>query len=158
MIPLFLSQIDNKKPLTITNYDMTRFLLSLNDAVSLAVKCLEIGKNNDLFVIKPPACSVGALVEAFELHFQRNLEKKVIGVRPGEKMDETLLTAEEMNISSNIEQNGIVYSKISRQNKDIGDYFYEGDHYKKFEPFTSANAIQLDAANVLDKIYQAGLL
>ncbi len=158
VIPLFLGQINNNKPLTITNCNMTRFLLSLDNAVSLALKCLEIGRNSDLFVIKPPACSVGTLVEAFELHFQRDLEKKVIGVRPGEKMDETLLTAEEINVSSNIEQNGIIYAKISSQDKDIGDYFYKGDDFKKFEPFTSANTIQLDATKVLDKIYQAGLL
>jgi UDP-N-acetylglucosamine 4,6-dehydratase len=158
VIPLFLSQINNNKPLTITNSNMTRFLLPLDNAVSLALKCLETGNNGDLFVIKPPACSVGTLVEAFELHFNRKLEKKLIGIRPGEKMDETLLTAEEINRSSTITQNGIIYGKITRQNGNIGDYFYRGDAFKKFEPFTSANTIQLDATMVLDTIYKAGLL
>lgn len=158
VIPLFLSQISNNKPLTITNYDMTRFLLPLSDAVSLALRCLEVGSNGDLFVIKPPACSVGTLVEALELHFQKKLEKKLIGVRPGEKMDETLLTTEEINRSSTIKLNGIIYAKTSRVEANIGDYFYKGDDFKPLEPFTSANAIQLDAANVLDAILRAGLI
>jgi UDP-glucose 4-epimerase len=158
VIPLFLSQINNNKPLTITNNNMTRFLLPLDNAVSLALKCLEIGKNGDLFVIKPPACSVGTLVEALELHFRRELEKKIIGVRPGEKMDETLLTAEELNRSSTIMQNDIIYAKICRLDGNIGDYFYRGDNLKKLEPFTSANTIQLDATKALDTIYKACLL
>lgn len=158
VIPLFLSQINNNKPLTITNYDMTRFLLSLDNAVSLASKCLEAGKNGDLFVMKPPACTVGALVDAFELHFQKKIERKVIGIRPGEKMDETLLTAEEINRCSTMDQNGITYAKISRKEGDIGDYFYRGNEFNKFEPFTSSNTIQLSASEVLNMIYKAGLL
>ena len=158
VIPLFLSQIHNNKPLTITNYDMTRFLLPLSNAVSLALKCLEVGNSGDLFVIKPPACSVRTLVEAFELHFQKQLEKKLIGVRPGEKMDETLLTTEEINRSSTIKQNGIIYAKISRLDANLGDYFYKGEDFKPLEPFTSSNTIQLDAPKVLNIIHEAGLL
>jgi UDP-N-acetylglucosamine 4,6-dehydratase len=158
VIPLFLSQIENNKPITITNYDMTRFLLPLNNAVSLALKCLEVGDKGDLFVIKPPACSVRTLVDALELHFHKHLEQKLIGVRPGEKMDETLLTTEEMSRSSTIKQNGIIYAKISRLDANIGDYFYKGDEFKSLEPFTSANTIQYDAEKVLYTIHQAGLL
>ena len=158
VIPLFLSQINDKKPLTITNYDMTRFLLPLGNAVALALKCLEVGNNGDLFVIKPPACSVRTLVEAFELHFDKQLEQKLIGVRPGEKMDETLLTTEEISRSSTIVEDGVIYAKIPRLDANIGDYFYKGDDFKPLVPFTSANTIQLDAAKVLETIYQAGLL
>lgn len=158
VIPLFLNQINNSKPMTVTNYDMTRFLLPLSNAVSLALKCLEVGNKGDLFVIKPPACSVRTLADAFELHFNKKLEQKLIGVRPGEKMDETLLTTEEISRSSTITQNGVIYAKISRLDANIGDYFYKGDDLKPLEPFTSANTIQLDAAEVLNIIRQAGLL
>jgi UDP-glucose 4-epimerase len=143
--------------MTVTNYDMTRFLLPLSNAVSLALKCLEVGNKGDLFVIKPPACSVRTLADAFELHFNKKLEQKLIGVRPGEKMDETLLTTEEISRSSTITQNGVIYAKISRLDANIGDYFYKGDDFKPLEPFTSANTISIGCSRGFEYHSSGGL-
>lgn len=158
VIPLFLSQIRNKKPLTITDYDMTRFLLPLSHAVALALKCLEKGKNGDLFVIKPPACNIRNLIRALELFFNKEFEKKIIGIRPGEKIDETLLTPEELVRSIEIAENGILYVRVPKLKANIGDYFYSGAEAKVPKPFTSSNTVQLDPIQVLSMIQKASLL
>lgn len=158
VLPLFLNKIKNDRPLTITNYDMTRFLLPLSHAVNLALKCIEEGKSGDLFVIKPPACDIRTLVDALELKFRRKLEREVIGIRPGEKMDETLLTPEEVFRSKTITQNGIIYAKIPRLDENIGGFFYKGQDIQMPESFTSANTIQYNAKEVLNTAEGAGLL
>jgi len=158
VVPLFLNFIKNKQALTITNLNMTRFLLTLNEAVKLAIKCLKDGKNGDLFVIKSPASSIKTLVESLELHFRKKFKKKSIGIRPGEKMEETLLTTEEIHRSTTEKEDGIVYAKIPRLDANIGDYFFKGDEYKLSKPFTSRNTIQFNAEQTLNKIKKAGLL
>lgn len=158
VMPLFLNKIRNNQPLTITNYDMTRFILPLSHAVALALKCLEDGEMGDLFVIKPPACSIRTLVEALELHFQRRLKQEVIGIRPGEKIDETLLTPEEVCRSTTMQKNGITYAKVPRLNASIGGFFYEGRDVEMPEAFTSANTVQYSAEKVIDVAKKAGLL
>ncbi|MDD1779129.1 MAG: polysaccharide biosynthesis protein, partial [Candidatus Helarchaeota archaeon] len=75
VVPLFLELIRQNKPITITNPKMTRFLLTLNEAVRLALKCLKDGNNGDLFVIKSPACSIKTLVEALEVHYGKQFVK-----------------------------------------------------------------------------------
>jgi len=158
VVPLFLDFINNNKTLTITNPNMTRFLLTLNEAVKLALKCLKNGESGDLFVIKSPACSIKVLVEALELHFGKKFEKKIIGIRPGEKMDETLLTSEEIHRSITEKEDGIIYAKIPRIEGNIDDYYFKGDEYKIPQPFTSKNTIQFNAKQTLNKIKDAGLL
>jgi len=158
VIPLFLNKINNDEPLTITNYDMTRFILPLSHAVALALKCIEDGNNGDLFVIKPPACNIRTLVEALEMQYQRKLNQKVIGIRPGEKIDETLLTPEEVYRSTTMKQNGITYARVPRLNANIGGFFYNGQDVEMPEAFTSSNTVQYDAEKVLDITRKAGLL
>lgn len=158
VIPVFLDRIAHQKPLTITNFNMTRFLLPLSHAISLALKCLEEGEHGDLFVIKPPACTLRTLVDALELHFGRKLEIIIIGIRPGEKVDETLLTSEELIRASEMEEDGIMYVKIPKLDKDMGDYFFRGQATEVVEPFTSANTIQYNAEQTLEMIKQAGIL
>ncbi|RLB75358.1 MAG: UDP-glucose 4-epimerase [Deltaproteobacteria bacterium] len=157
VVPLFLNFIKNNKPLTITNPNMTRFLLTLNEAVKLALKCLKDGKHGDLFVIKSPACSIKTLVEALELHFGK-LEKKIIGIRPGEKIHETLLTVEEVHRAVTEKEDGIVYARIPKLDGSIRDYFFKGEEYKYLEPFTSENTIQFNSEQTLNKLKEAGLL
>ena len=158
VVPLFLNFIKNNRSLTITNLNMTRFLLTLDEAVKLSLKCLNAGTSGDLFVIKSPACTIQTLVEALELHFNRKFEKKIIGIRPGEKVDETLLTTEELARSITKEDNGITYAKIPRLDAKLGDYFYKGNDHERAQPFTSRNTVQFNAEQTLGKIKDAGLL
>jgi UDP-glucose 4-epimerase len=158
VVPLFLDFIQQNKPITITNPHMTRFLLTLDDAVKLALKCLNDGKNRDLFVIKSPACDIKTLVEALELHYKKQFTKNIIGIRPGEKIHETLLTSDEVHRSIADQDDGIMFAKIPPLDKNLGDFFFTGEDYKEPEPFTSANTEQYNAAKVLQKLKDAGLL
>jgi len=158
VIPLFIDKVQNNLPLTITNENMTRFLLPLSHAVALSKKCLEAGDSGDLFVIRPPAATIKTVVEALELHYEKPLQKQIIGIRPGEKMDETLLTPEELCRAKKFTENGIEYMKIPRLDGNIGDYFYHGQDCKIVEPFTSANTTILNAEETLKLIREAELL
>ncbi len=158
VVPLFLNFINHNRPLTITNPNMTRFLLTQAEAVKLALKCLGEGNNGDLFVIKSPACDIKTLVEALELHFRKEFIKKIIGIRFGEKMDETLLTSDEVHRSIIEHEDGIIYAKIPPLDKHLGDFYFTGEDYKEPEAFTSANTERYGAEQTLKKIKEAGLL
>jgi UDP-N-acetylglucosamine 4,6-dehydratase/5-epimerase len=158
VIPLFIDKIQHNLPLTITNENMTRFLLPLNHAVDLSKKCVEIGKSGDLFVIRPPAATIKTVVDALELNYGRTLEKQLIGIRPGEKMNETLLTPEELCRAKTFTDKDIEYMKIPRLDGNIGDYFYHGKDCKIAEPFTSANTTILNTEETLKLIKEARLL
>lgn len=156
VVPLFLDFIKKNQPLTITDADMTRFIVTQEEAVHLALKCLSDGSNGDLFIMKPPACTIGTLVEALELHFGRKLSRVIIGIRDGEKMHETLLTGEEVYRATIEKEDEITYARIVP--KHTHDYFFEGKNYIEPEPFTSENAERYDARQVLDKLREAKLL
>ncbi len=156
VVPLFLDMISRNEPLTITEPNMTRFVLTLNEAVMLSLKCLSDGHNGDLFVMKPPACTIGTLVEAFELHFGRKIPQTIIGIRAGEKMHEMLLTGDEVHRAIIEKDNGITYARISA--KHTKDYFFEGKDYVEPEPYSSLNAEQYNAEQVLNKLKEADLL
>jgi len=156
IIPLFLGFITQGEPITITNPNMTRFVLTLEEAVKLSLKCLFDGKDGELFIIRPPACKVETIVDALELHFGRELERQVIGIRPGEKMHETLLTGAEVYRAIDEVEDGITYSRILPQ-RDM-DYYFSGEDYIEPEPFSSDRAERLDAGQVLDKLKEARLL
>ncbi|MFC1893547.1 polysaccharide biosynthesis protein [Chloroflexota bacterium] len=158
VVPLFLNLIKKSEPLTITNPKMTRFLLTLSEAIKLALKCLSDGNNGDLFVIKSPACSIQTLVEALELHFEKKFSKNIIGIRTGEKMDETLLTSDEVHQSIIEQGNGVIFARVTPLNKQMGDYYFSGEDYREPEAFTSANTELYDPSQTLRKIREAGLL
>jgi UDP-N-acetylglucosamine 4,6-dehydratase/5-epimerase len=158
VVPLFLDYIKQNKPIPITNPNMTRFILTLDEAVKLALKCLHHGKNGDLYVIKSPACNIKTLVEALEFHYNRELAQKVIGIRPGEKIHETLLTSDEVHRSIIEHDEGMYFARIPPLYKNLGDFYFSGEDYKEPEPFTSANTEQFNATQVLNKIKFAGLL
>jgi UDP-glucose 4-epimerase len=96
VIPLFVNQIKRKQPITITDPAMTRFMMTLENAVELVVYAFEHGKNGDIFVQKSPASTIADLAQALKELYNARQEIKVIGTRHGEKLFETLVNREEM--------------------------------------------------------------
>lgn len=129
VIPLFLSQIKNNQPLTITDPSMTRFLMSLEEAVELVLFAFEHGKPGDLFVNKAPAATIGDVAQALKEVMNSSSEIKIIGTRHGEKLYETLCTREEM---LKAEDMGDFY-RIPADNRDLNyaQYFSEGQLISK---------------------------
>ncbi len=156
IIPLFLGMIRRDEPITITNPNMTRFILTLEEAVKIALKCLYDGKTGELFIMTPPACKIKTIVEALELHFGIELAKTIIGIRPGEKMHEVLLTGAEVYRAKAEVENNITYTRIVMQQSL--DYYFGGEDYIEPEPFSSLNAEQYNAEQVLSKLKEAKLL
>ena len=124
VIPLFINQIKNNKDITITDPNMTRFLMSLNDAVELVLFAFENGNPGDLFVNKAPAGTVGDLAKALKEIFNAENNIKIIGTRHGEKLFETLCTKEEMMIAKDMGR----FYRIPSDNRDLNyeKYFTEG--------------------------------
>jgi len=124
VIPLFLNQIENKQDITITDSNMTRFLMSLDDAVELVLFAFENGNSGDLFVNKAPAGTVGDLAQALKEIFNAKNSIKTIGTRHGEKLFETLCTREEM---IKAEDMGDFY-RVPSDNRDLNynKYFIQG--------------------------------
>lgn len=142
VIPLFARQIQEKQPLTITDPNMTRFLMSLEDAVDLVLFAFKNGNQGDLFVNKAPASTIGDLAKAIKQIFQANNEIKVIGTRHGEKLYETLCTREEMQKAEDM---GNFY-RIPADNRDLNysRYFSEGKtNTSIIEDYHSHNTEQL---------------
>lgn len=125
VIPLFVDQIKDGNPLTVTDPNMTRFLMSLEDAVDLVLFAFEHGNQGDLFVNKAPASTIGDLAKAIKEIFKADNEIKVIGTRHGEKLYETLCTREEMQKAEDM---GDFY-RIPADNRDLNysRYFSEGE-------------------------------
>ncbi|MFH6969586.1 polysaccharide biosynthesis protein [Flavobacterium sp. FlaQc-28] len=125
VIPLFLKQIKENNPITITDPNMTRFLMSLDEAVELVLFAFENGNPGDLFVNKAPAGTIGDLAQALKELCNTNNEVKIIGTRHGEKLYETLCTREEM---VKAEDMGDFY-RIPADNRDLNyaQYFSEGE-------------------------------
>ena len=95
VIPLFIDQIKSNSPLTVTEPNMTRFIMSLDEAVELVLYAFQHAKSGDILVQKAPACKIGVLAQAVKEIFNSDAEIRIIGIRHGEKMYETLLTSEE---------------------------------------------------------------
>lgn len=141
VIPLFLSQIQKGEPITITDPQMSRFFMSLEDAVDLVLFAFENGNPGDLFVNKAPAGSIGDLAQALIELTGKEVPIKIIGTRHGEKLYETLCTREEM---LNAEDMGQFY-RIPADNRDLNyaKYFSEGtEDISKVEDYHSHNTHQ----------------
>ena len=125
VIPLWVDQIKSGKPITITDPNMTRFMMTLDDAVDLVMYAFENGHNGDLFVQKAPAATLKVLSEALIQLYNTNIEIKVIGTRHGEKLYETLVTREEMAKAIDMGD----YYRIPCDNRDLNydKYFIEGN-------------------------------
>ena len=141
VIPLFIDQIKKHKPLTITNPNMTRFMMTLDDAVDLVQFAFENGLNGDLFVQKSPAATIEVLAKALIELYNSKSKIQNIGIRHGEKMYETLVTKEEMIKSEDLGD----YYKISADNRDLNydKYFSKGDDVKVAEEYNSDNTKRL---------------
>jgi len=147
VIPLFVKQIQEQVPLTITDPKMTRFLMSLQDAVNLVLFAFEHGKQGDLFVNKAPASTIGDLAQAIKNIFNANNEINVIGTRHGEKLFETLCTREEMKKAEDLDG----FYRIPADNRDLNysQYFSEGaTDISAIEDYHSNNTLRLTDAKL----------
>lgn len=143
VIPLFLSQLGSQQPITITNPEMTRFMMSLDDAVELVVFAFMHGSSGDLFVQKAPAATMGTLAEAIrQLAGKRDHELQVIGARHGEKLYESLLTREEKRVAVDMGD----YYRIPPDSRDLnyGKFFEFGEQIGDEEEYHSHNTTRLD--------------
>jgi UDP-glucose 4-epimerase len=151
VIPLFIEQIKAGKPITITDPDMTRFLMNLDEAVDLVLFAFKNAQQGDLFVQKSPASTVGDLAAAIKKLFNANTEIKVIGTRHGEKAHETLMTREERAKASDLGN----YYRVPADTRDLNydQYYVDGDKkVTTVEEYTSHNTTQLDVKGTVDKI------
>jgi UDP-glucose 4-epimerase len=149
VIPLFVKQIKEGKPLTITDPAMTRFMMSIEGAVDLVLYAYEHGSPGDIFVQKAPAATIGVLAEAMKKVFKASNPVKVIGTRHGEKLYETLLTREER---AKAEDSGN-YFRVRADNRDLNYnvFFVEGrEEVSQQEDYTSHNTRRLNAEELAD--------
>ena len=143
VIPLFIDQIKNDKPITITSGQMTRFMMTLDHAVELVLFAFKNGNNGDLFVQKSPAATIKTLAEALKELYDSSAEVDEIGIRHGEKMYETLVTKEEMIKAEDLGN----YFRVIADNRDLNyeKYFSKGiDNNKKLGEYNSDTTQQLD--------------
>jgi UDP-glucose 4-epimerase len=157
VIPLFISQLKSNIPLTLTDPNMTRFLMSLNDAVDLVLFAFENGNPGDLFVNKAPAATIGDLAQAIKELAELDHPISVIGTRHGEKLYETLCTREEMLIAQDM---GNFY-RIPADNRDLNYalYFSEGAHeISSIEDYNSHNTQRLDIVGIKKLISTLGFV
>ena len=151
VIPLWIDQIKQGKPITITEPNMTRFIMSLDEAVDLVLFAFEHGVSGDILVQKAPACTIGVLAEAVKELFAPETEIKVIGIRHGEKMYETLLTNEEC---ANAVDMGDFY-RVPADNRDLNydNFFINGDKERNpLHEFDSSNTELLTVEQVKEKL------
>ncbi|NBC28063.1 MAG: polysaccharide biosynthesis protein [Bacteroidetes bacterium] len=142
VIPLFIKQIKSKKPLTITDPEMTRFMMTLDDAVELVLFAFRNGSGGDLFVQKAPACTIGTLAQALKELYRASNPIEVIGTRHGEKLFETLVNREEMAKAESLDS----YFRIVADARDLnyGKYFSEGEEkISVVDDYTSHNTNRL---------------
>ncbi len=155
VIPLFRKQIKEGNPLTITNPEMTRFMMTLNDAVDLVIYAFEHGKQGDLFVQKAPAATIETLAQA--VCKMENVEENIkhIGTRHGEKLYEVLVTKEEM---LNAEDLGN-YFRIAADNRDLNYNKYEihgNERINEMQEYTSHNTERLDVEGMIKLLIKMG--
>jgi len=153
VIPLFIDQIKTGKPLTITDPNMTRFLMSLEEAVELVVFAFENAKAGDIMVQKSPASTVGDLAQALKELFNVENEIKIIGTRHGEKLYETLLTKEEHIVAKDM--GGFYRVPADTRDLNYDKYFIEGDHQLSSEgEYNSHNTQRLSVEQIKEKLLQ----
>ncbi len=153
VVPLFIDQIKSGQPITVTNPNMTRFLMSLEDAVELVIFAFLNAKTGDIMVQKSPASTIGVLAQAVKEIFNADNEIRIIGTRHGEKLYETLLTKEEYVMA---EDKGDFY-RVPADQRDLNydKYFIEGDmKLSTSDEYNSHNTEQLDIEQVKEKLLQ----
>lgn len=156
VIPLFINQIKSKKNITITSPEMTRFLMSLDNAVDLVDYAFNNSNQGDMFIQKAPSCTIKTLAEALIEIFDSTSKVKNIGIRHGEKMHETLVTSEEMLRADEIGD----FFKIKPDSRDLNyeNYFSKGEIEKMPEPYSSNNNSILDKNSVINLLMSIPLV
>lgn len=151
VIPLFINQIKENKDLTVTDADMTRFVMTLEEAVDLVLFAFENGESGDIFVQKAPACTVGVLAQSVKEIFNSDNNIHTIGIRHGEKMYETLLTNEEC--SSAIDLGGFYRVPADKRDLNYDKYFSKGSIDRDIlKEFNSNNTILMSVEEVKSKL------
>ncbi len=153
VIPHFHDQIKQGNPITVTDPSMTRFMMTLDDAVNLVMYAFKNGKSGDIFVQKSPAATIGLLADTMKEIYKSNSKIKNIGIRHAEKVHETLLSKEERMMAEDLGD----YFRVPSDNRDLNyrDYFFKGKNNKNLEEYNSSNTKQLNKAqlkNLLAKI------
>ena len=142
VIPLFIEQIKNRESMTLTQPEMTRFMMTLDQAVELVLYAFEHGQQGDILVQKSPASTIQILAESLKELFNSKVSIETIGIRHGEKMYETLVTAEEMLKAEDLD----LYYRIRSDNRDLNyrKYFSEGQSKILVGEYNSKNTHQLN--------------
>jgi len=157
IIPLLIKLIKEEKPLTVTDPNMTRFLMSLDEAVDLVLYAYDHGKQGDTFVQKSPASTIGDLAQALIELFDSKSDIKIIGTRHGEKLYETLLTREEMAHAEDLGD----YYRIPADNRDLNykNYFIVGEQkISVAEDYNSINTESLNVEQIKEKLLTLDLV
>lgn len=157
VIPLFVEQLIQRKPLTITDPTMTRFLMSLDDSVQLVLYAFENGQAGDILVQKSPASTVGDLAQALKELIRPDSQIKVIGTRHGEKLYESLVSREEMARADDLGN----YYRIPADSRDLNynKYFIEGEpEISKIDDYTSHNTHRLNVAQVKEVVMRLAVV
>lgn len=157
VIPLFVEQLKSGQPLTVTDPNMTRFLMSLEEAVELVIFAFENGKAGDIMVQKAPASTVGDLAQGIKELFNADNEIKIIGTRHGEKLCETLLTREEYVHATDMGN----FFRVPADTRDLNydRYFTDGsERLSTTEEYNSHNTIQLTVEQVKEKLMTLDLI
>jgi UDP-glucose 4-epimerase len=159
VIPLFLDQIKNNRPLTITDPNMTRFMMTLDEAVDLVLFAFSQGKNGDIFVQKSPAATIANIAKglSYLLTDREDFPTRIIGTRHGEKLFETLLSREEMVVAEDLDQ----YYRIASDQRDLNyaKFYEEGEEETAYiHDYNSHNTKQLDLDGVKKCLLQLELI
>jgi UDP-glucose 4-epimerase len=150
VIPLFVNQILNNQSITLTDPNMTRFLMSLDDAVELVLFAFENGRPGDLFVNKAPAGTIGDLAKSVMKILDKQVDTKIIGTRHGEKLYETLCTREEM--LNAVDMGDFFCIPCDNRDLNYNKYFSEGVDMSKIVDYNSSNTNQLNLNEMIELI------
>ncbi len=154
VIPLFYNQISNNQSITITDPKMTRFMMTLDNAVDLVLFAFKKGKNGDIFVQKAPSTTIGELAKTMKNIYKSDSKIKNIGIRHGEKIHETLLSREEKLVSEDLGD----YYRIPADNRDLNydKYFSTGMEASEVDEFNSYNTTRLNENQLIELLASIG--
>uniref|UniRef100_UPI00242DC1B9 polysaccharide biosynthesis protein n=1 Tax=Thomasclavelia cocleata TaxID=69824 RepID=UPI00242DC1B9 len=156
VVPLFINQIKEGNPLTLTEPSMTRFVMTLEEAVVLVLFAFENGESGDIFVQKAPACTIEILAKAVKELFRADNEIKVIGIRHGERMYETLLTDEEC--ANAIDLGNFYQVPADKRDLNYDKYFVERIEKNRLTQFNSNNTKLMNIEEVKNKLLEVKLV
>jgi UDP-glucose 4-epimerase len=155
VIPHFIEQIKSGKPITVTDSDMTRFMMTLDHAVELVLYAFKNGNSGDIFVQKSPASTIGELASTLREIYNSDVEIKNIGIRHAEKMHETLLSKEELLVAQDLGK----YFRVAADNRDLNydKYFSEGSNKIELEEYNSFNTQRLSKEELKQLLSKIGI-